>query len=51
MSKRISNWPAALVHIVLFIVLGWVICSIASCTATQAKAHAEIMTSPGEHVE
>jgi hypothetical protein len=54
MKKKIG-WPEALKDIVEALVIGWIIFSIASCTAkcikANADAHAKIMSSPGVHIE
>jgi hypothetical protein len=37
------NWPEATRNIIFWIVLGWIVCSIASCTAKSQQARFHFM--------
>ncbi len=51
MKKRSINWPEAIRDIVVWIALGWIVFSIASCTAKEQQAKFHFMENArGTHV-
>jgi hypothetical protein len=53
-KKKRTTWPEALVTIVGYLVLGWIVFSVASCTANgiraKAGAEAKVLSTPGTFV-